>query len=141
MCIHSYFCLTNPSILNLIIQQIIENSVIILFITDIDELVYSIISSIKPSWVEVFSLRDKSEDESQDVLAEKQDDEIDEPQSTKVLGSDIGCTGAPAVDEIHKIKQDMETLIESVKELQAENTELKKLLIQPPLTNATFGFI
>ena len=97
---------------------------------DIDELVYSIISSIRSSWVEVFSLRDKSEDESHDVLAEKQDDEIDEPQSTKVLGSDIGCMDAPAVDEIHKIKQDMETLIESVKKLQSENTELKKLLIQ-----------
>jgi len=103
---------------------IIENSVIILFITDIDELLHSIISTINANWVDQFSLRDKSEDEPQDELAEKRDDEI-APQSAGVLESDIGFTGV-ATDELNKVKKDVVTLFGNFEKLQAENVKMKK---------------
>ena len=51
--------------------EIIANSVIILFIMDIDELVYDIMTVINTNWVKSMSLEDEDEETRSDLIAQR----------------------------------------------------------------------
>ena len=46
--------------------EIIMNSVVIFFITDVDELLYGILTAINPDWVEGMSIKSATEDDEDD---------------------------------------------------------------------------
>ena len=51
--------------------EVIANSAIILFIMDIDELVYDIMTVINTNWVKSMSLEDEDEETRSDLIAQR----------------------------------------------------------------------
>lgn len=92
--------------------EIIANSVIIIFVTDIDELVYDILTVIDQRWVE--SLSHQQQDETQGTGNER-NDELH--RSAKSDGS--------LKDEVQDLREEVESLCEAVRVLSQQKGETK----------------
>jgi len=109
--------------------EIIFNSVIILFICDIDELIYEILEVINAEWVEKMSFH-KNEEHSEDVEAptkskSKYDDdsESDTEETQNWSGSNRDLEGV-----VQGLEREVQTLNETMELLVENNKGLKNLL-------------
>jgi hypothetical protein len=109
--------------------EIIVNSVIILFIVEIDEYCFGIIDAINPNWVEHMSLA-VEEDESVNETNQqaKGEDEVDQDVGPQL---DLGAGDANLEDKVTSLESRIETLDQSMKLLLKENAELKILVGKP----------
>lgn len=99
--------------------EIIMNSVVILFITDVDELVYDILTVINPDWVETMSPEVKEESEDKPVSHEQDGEEDLQEQQTKQAG-------VYNLKKYDNLVRDFEILHKNMDIMQEQNAQLKK---------------
>jgi len=105
--------------------DIIVNSVVILFITDVDELFYDILMVINPHWVETMSPEEEEESDAEPGRGEK-DEEDSQQQQTKRNLDYQNLEG-----DVQKLKKDVQVLHKTMDLLQEQNAELKRRLTMP----------
>lgn len=102
------------------------NAVVILFITDVDELCYDIMIVINPHWVESMLLEEPEPEESK----EDEEDEEDEPhQIVEIHNQSRG--NHKLEGEVQTLKKEVQILSQNMELLLEHSPELKKLLSIP----------
>ena len=102
----------------------------ILFITDIDKLLYSILKVINSSWVETLLLQRKSElkahpsgsfNKRQDGLRDGDTAQLGVALLNEQQGTAMESATGVSTEDMKQLRLDVETLFEKFKQMQAEN--------------------
>jgi len=116
--------------------EIIMNSVVILFICDIDECLYDILMVINPSWVEKLSGKQEEQDESVvETSRHENNDEEDglETGSQHETNQNLEMQDqSGAIQKLEGEVQSLKTVVQTLQEtMKQQNAELKRLLTMP----------
>jgi len=101
-------------------RELIANAVIILFITDIDEMLLGTLLSINPSWI------DDDEEDKEDDEEEDNDNKVDQEETND------------NIDEVAQMKEELSHIKSKHFEMKRENLGLKREMQQVKSVFKTF---
>jgi hypothetical protein len=101
------------------------NSVIILFINDLDELIYDILVCINQGWCERVA---NGADEEEPATGSNEDDEENCPTGIKVKEAKLTQEKYTLAGKVQHLEQQVQVILKNVDMLMQQNKELKILL-------------